>query len=179
MSFRFSPWIGFLCFSTEPRNRGLRLQEPTVWREGLPSGKNFRRQKMPATCHFAGNLKMAQSPGGPRPILWMLATGWWPQTGGVFVASVSAKVKRVASRTHLYCYCGWLRNPLLAPRNDTRVETITLVGIYVGESNHSRDSCVVRNGFRPSTVAPPHGPPAPTPSTTSPPTQHHMAQSPS
>ena len=27
----------------------LRLQEPSVWRRGLPSGKNFKRQKMPAT----------------------------------------------------------------------------------------------------------------------------------
>ena len=36
-------------------------------------------------------------------------------------------------------YRGWLRN-LFAPRNEIMAETITLVGIYVGESNHSRVS---------------------------------------
>ena len=33
--------------------------------------------------------------------------------------------------------CGWTRNPLLAPRTETRVETRRSVGIYVGEANHS------------------------------------------
>ena len=34
-----------------------------------------------------------------------------------------------------------------APLNETKVEAITFVGIYVGESNHSRVSWVVRNGY--------------------------------
>ena len=34
------------------------------------------------------------------------------------------------------------RNPF-APRNETKVETITFVGMYVGGSNHSRVALVV------------------------------------
>ena len=37
---------------------------------------------------------------------------------------------------------------------ETMVET-TRLGIYVGESNHSMVSQVMRNGYRPSTVGPP------------------------
>ena len=38
---------------------------------------------------------------------------------------------------------------------ETMVETISFVGIYVGESSDSRASEVVRNGLRSSTVGPP------------------------
>ena len=34
----------------------------------------------------------------------------------------------------------WMDKIHFAPRNETAVETIRLVGIYVGESNHSRVS---------------------------------------
>ena len=139
----------------------LSKKKPLNQKKTLKKKKKERnKQKEAGGLSFFFDVSPRSRSAAPRPAPPWRRSGWRPAEAEP-PSPATPKSRGISRRCQpdgfqaasFTTYCGWLRNPMSCTTLKPR-ETRRFVGIYVGESNHSRVSWVVRNGVRPSAVFP-------------------------